>query len=132
MSFDRRDIRPSMDVYTLDNAYLGPVLAVVPGPTEAPEQRVPEGAGESSAVSGELLGPMPTGTIGNRGPTTQSARHAYGTRPDGARTIGRGAIVLGTWWGLVGHRTIPLDLVLSVSLERVTLRVNTYELERRT
>ena len=29
MSFDRSDIRPSMDVYTMDNVYLGTVLRII-------------------------------------------------------------------------------------------------------
>ena len=132
MSFDRRDIRPSMDVYTRDNAYLGTVLTVIQGPAGAAEEHALEGERQSSAVGGELLGPMPTGPIGNRGPTTQSARARYGTGPDDAQPIGHGAIVAGKWWGLVERRTLPLDLVLTVSLERVILRVNKDEIERRT
>ena len=131
MGFDHRDIRPSMDVYTRDDAYLGTVLAVVPGPVAVTEERVPEGARQSSAVNGELLGPMPTGTIGNPGPTTQSARALYGVGAGRARPIGRGAIVVGKWWGLISRRAIPLDAVLTVSLERVILEPTREELEGR-
>src|SRR5690242_15540709 len=119
MSFDRRDIRPAMDVYTRDNVYLGTVRAVIAGEPAPVAEQVPESARQSSAVSGELLGPVPTQTIGNRGPYTQSAGERYATDPDAAQPLGRGAIVVGRWWGLVGRRTIPLDDVLSVSLERV-------------
>ena len=134
MSFDSRDIRPSMDVYTLDNAYLGTVLAVVPGP-EPPvgetEEQVPAPDHQASAISGELLGPMPTQTIGNPGPRTQSAGAFYATRADGARRLGRGVLKVGKWWGLAGRRTIPLDAVQTVSLERVVLKVTQDELLRR-
>lgn len=127
MSFDSGDIRRAMDVYTRDNVYLGTVLAVIPGEAAA-EGGVDEGARQSSAVDGELLGPMPTRTIGNPGPTTQSARALYGVAADRARPIGRGAIRVGTWWGLVGRRMIPLDRVLTVSLERVILQATRDEL----
>ena len=134
MSFDRRDIRPSMDVYTLDNVYLGSVVRVLPGPPALG----PAGASASraaadgaSAMSGELLGPAPTLALGNRGPVAQGAEAAYGAARDGAEAIGRGgAIVVGRWWGLVGRRTIPLDAVLSVSMERVVLRQAQHELAR--
>jgi hypothetical protein len=119
MSFDRSDIRRSMDVFTRDNVYLGTVLAVVEGPAPPPEAQVPAPAQQVSAVNGELLGPAPTQTIGNPGPTTQSARAGYATAADAARSVGKGAITVGKWWGLGGRRTIPLDAVQSVSLERV-------------
>ena len=118
MSFDHGDIRPSMDVFTRDNVYLGTVLSVVEGPATPPEGQAPP-ADVRASVNGELLGPMPTQTIGNRGPTTQSARAGYATAADAARPIGKGAITVGKWWGLGGRRTIPLDDVQSVSLERV-------------
>ncbi len=128
MSFDVRDIRPAMDVYTLDNAYLGTVLEVIPGPTEGDGQTVAPNAEQSSAVSGESLGPMPTASLGNRGPVTQSARSRYAIRPDAPRAIGRGALVVGRWWGLRGRRTIPIDFVQTVSLERVVLNRRREEL----
>ncbi len=123
MGFDRRDIRPAMDVYTRDDVYLGTVRAIIPGPIAPPGARAPKGACQSSAVGGEALGPAPTREIGNRGPDTQSARAAYATAPDGARPLGAGALVVGRWWGLVGRRTIPLDAVQTVSLERVVLNI---------
>ena len=128
MSFDRRDIRPSMDVYTLDNAYLGTVLAVVPGPEPPAEGSAPAPGHEASAISGELLGPMPTQPIGNVGPQTQSARAVYATRRDGAARLGHGALKVGKWWGLAARRTIPLDAVQTVSLERVVLKLKRDEL----
>ena len=122
MSFDRRDIRPSMDVYTRDNVYLGTVLDVIQGPLLPAGELVAADARQSSAVNGELLGPMPTQPIGNQGPTTQSARAGYATERDAAQPLGKGALVAGKWWGLIGRRTIPLDDVQSVSLERVVLK----------
>ncbi|HEX7025306.1 MAG TPA: hypothetical protein VF187_10860 [Gemmatimonadales bacterium] len=128
MSFDFRDIRPAMDVYTLDNVYLGTVLAIIPGPAAEPSQRVPANAMESSEISGEMLGPAPTQTVGNRGPANQSARARYAVKPDAKQIIGHGAITVGRWWGLRGRRTIPMDAVQTVSLERVVLRLTADEL----
>lgn len=130
MGFDRRDIRPSMDVYTRDNAYLGTVRSVIPGPPGPGGRRVPEDARQASEVDGELLGPVPTQHIGNAGPRTQSARAGYGAASDGAEPLGEGTIEVGKWWGLAGRRTIPLHAVQTVSLERVILRQRKDELPR--
>jgi hypothetical protein len=130
MSFDRRDIRPSMDVFTRDDIWLGSVLRLRPG--AGPPARASASASfPASEISGESLGPAPTEPVGNRGPANQGARAGFGARPDGAEAIGGGEIVVGRWWGLADRRTIPLDAVLSVSLERVTLRVGREELARR-
>ena len=71
---------------------------------------------------------MPTQPLGNPGPSTQSAHALYAVQSDGAEPLGRGAIEVGKWWGLVGRRTIPLDAVQTVSLERVVLRLKQAEL----
>jgi hypothetical protein len=128
MSFDRRDIRKAMDVYTLDNVYLGTVLNVLAGPPSSFTQTVAPPARETSNVNGELLGPMPTQTIGNTGPNRQSAAAAYATTADGAQPLGEGSLVVGRWWGLVGRRTIPLATIQTVSLERVVLKLRKDEL----
>ena len=128
MSFDRRDIRPSMDVYTLDNVYLGTVLAVVPGLEPPVGESAPAPGRETSATSGEMLGPMPTQPLGNAGPETQSARAEYATRRDGAERLGHGTLTVGKWWGLAARRTLPLDAVQTVSLERVVLKLKRDEL----
>ncbi len=130
MVFDRRDIRPSMDVYTLDNAYLGAVREVIPGPLGLVGDRLPGATPEASEVSGERLGPAPTQDIGNAGPRTQSARAGYAAASDGAEPLGDGALKVARWWGPVGRRTIPLRAVQTVSLERVTLRQTKGELPR--
>ncbi len=128
MGFDRRDIRPSMDVYTLDNAYLGTVLAVVSGPEPPLEEAALAPSRETSTISGESLGPMPTQPVGNAGPRTQSARAQYAAQPDGAERLGHGALTVGKWWGLAARRMIPLDAVQTVSLERVVLKLKRDEL----
>jgi hypothetical protein len=130
MGFDRRDIRPSMDVFTLDNVYLGAVLQILPGDrTRGTEERVPEEARQFGETDGEALGPAPTQPAGNRGPRSQSARALYATGTDSAEPIGAGGTIkVGKWWGLIGRRTIPVEEVLSVSLERVVLRRNREEL----
>lgn len=130
MSFDRRDIRPSMDVYTRDNVYLGSVLTVIPGPESPVKEHVLPEARQVSEVNGELLGPMPTQTIGNTGPTRQAANAQYATVHEHAEPLGQGRIKVGKWWGLVGRRTIPLDAVQTVSLERVVLQLRKDELEQ--
>lgn len=129
MGFTVRDIRRAMDVYTRDNVYLGTVLEVIPGPA-APDGK-PELSPEvlqSSAVNGEWLGPMPTEPLGNRGPANQSARARYAVGQEAAERIGRGALRVGKFGGLVGRRLIPLDAVQTVSLERVVLRLRSDEL----
>ncbi len=128
MSFDRRDIRKAMDVYTLDNVYLGTVLDVLRGPPSSFTQTVAPPARETSIVNGELLGPMPTQTIGNMGPSKQSAAAAYATAADGAQPLGEGRLVVGHWWGLAGRQTIPLATIQAVSLERVVLELRKDEL----
>ena len=129
MGFDRHDIRTSMDVYTLDNVYLGTVLRIKEGSATAAREQVPADALQSSAVSGELMGPMPTAPIGNHAPRVQSAANRYATASAGEPPLGAGAIAVGRWWGLLGHRTIPLDDVQTVSLERVVLRLRSDELK---
>lgn len=129
MTFDQRDIRPPLDVYTLDNVYLGSVLRVMPEPTAVLDQRSPDLAQhEPNAVDGEWLGPAPTQEAGNRGPGVQAARARYGITADGTPPLGNGAFEIGKWWGLVGRRTIPVDAVLTVSLERVILKLKQEEL----
>ena len=120
MSFDRRDIRISMDVYTFDQTYLGTVLTIRPGPALSGERILPD-ALQSSSVNGEMLGPMPTAPIGNLAPHRQSAAAGYAAAGD-ARPLGAGSLVVGKWWGLIGRREIPLADVQTVSLERVVLR----------
>ncbi|MBA3532032.1 MAG: hypothetical protein H0T73_08955 [Ardenticatenales bacterium] len=122
MSFNRRDIRPGMDVYTLDNHYLGTVLEVIAGPAQAAPEQVAASSLQSSLVSGETLGPAPTQSLGNSGPTAQSAAARYATRAGTPAALGSGAFKVGTWWGLRERRTIPLEEVQTVSLERVVLR----------
>lgn len=129
MTFDQRDIRPPLDVYTLDNVYLGSVLRVMPEPAAVLDQRSPDRARhEPDAVDGERLGPAPTQAAGNRGPGVQAARARYGITADSTPLLGNGAFVIGKWWGIIGRQTIPVDAVLTVSLERVILRLKQEEL----
>ena len=119
MSFDDRDIRAWMDVYSADQVYLGTVLKIQRGPVAAQERILPD-ALQSSSVSGELLGPMPTQPLGNRASRIQSASAGYATTPD-ATPIGAGELVVGKWWGLLARRVISIADVQTVSLERVVL-----------
>ncbi len=132
MSFNRRDIRRTMDVYTCDNIYMGTVLAVTDGASvHARESLVPEPA-QASEVSGEMLGPMPTIPVGNLGPVNQGARAGYATGAGSPDVPGPGSLTAGKWWGLRGRYVIPLDAVQTVSLERVILRISKDELGRKT
>ena len=128
MSYDARDIRKPMDVFTMDNAYLGTVRKVIPGEVTQDSGQVPETARQASLVNGEMLGPMPTRPLGNHGPRSQSATAHYATQADGAQRIGHGKIVVGKLGGLLSRRTISTDDVLSVSLERVVLKLKRDEL----
>ena len=135
VSLDDRDIRPGMDVYTLEDVYLGAVARVESGPTRPTASE--ETPTEASAVSGESLGPMPTASIGNRGPSEQSASRAYATggssvgRPLGAARfrVRRWLVRLDPATLIPRSRWIPIELVQSVSLERVILRVTGAELD---
>jgi len=129
MSFDLRDIRPGMDVYSFDKVYLGTVRRIMPEP--APRRAVAPQDFQASQLPGELLGPMPTATIGNPGPSTQSARRRFASQPDGAPPIGQGRLVFGRLPVPIGWREVSLDDVLAVSLERVVLRRTAAELARR-
>ncbi|MDP8922550.1 MAG: hypothetical protein M3O34_06685 [Chloroflexota bacterium] len=136
MSLNARDIRPSMDVFSRDGAYLGTVLRVAPDRAalaDGKDGREPNlgAAPQSSAINGELLGPMPTAPLGNPGPLAQSARGRYAAEADGAPSLRGGSFVVGRWWGLLGRRVIPLDLVMNVSLERVILEPTYAELVAR-
>jgi hypothetical protein len=120
MSFDVRDIRSGMDVYSFDNVYLGTVRRVIRGPV--PRREVVPQEFQASQLPGELLGPMPTATIGNPGPSTQSARRRFASQPDGSEPIGHGKLVFGHLPVPIGWRQITVDDVLVVSLERIVLR----------
>lgn len=120
MSFDDRDIRAWMDVYSFDQVYLGVVLKIRRGAVPAQARILPD-ALQTSSVSGELLGPMPTQPLGNPAPRNQSAGAGYATTAD-ASPIGAGELVIGKWWGLLERRVIPIADVLTVSLERVVLK----------
>jgi hypothetical protein len=72
---------------------------------------------------------VPTQRYGNRGPERQSAREDYAIKPALSPPLGSGTITFGKYHGLVGRRTVPLDDVRNVALERVILRYTEDELE---
>ena len=138
MTFNRRDVRRGMDVYTLDDVYLGTVVWVrvreASPKAQARHQQEHDDAG--SAVSGEMLGPMPTADLGNGGPRVQSARRAYDTGNALGEPLSGEArmVVLRTPLGtdlrdlMPRLHQIPIGLVQTVSLERVLLRVTSADL----
>lgn len=127
MGFSRSDFRPGMDVYTRDNHYLGAIAVVVPGSSGRTTEQVLESARQSSTVSGESMGPMPTQMLGNSGPSVQSARSLYATQRAPSTTLHGGKLVVGGGWGRAS-RTIDLSAVQTVSLERVNLKLRRDEL----
>ncbi len=131
MTFNSRDIRKHLEVYTFDGEYLGTVLEVESGPAVPRAVLVPEEARQPSDVSGESFGPAPTQTAGNSGPLTQGARSDYATAPDGAERVGVSSFTVGRLGGLLGRRAIPVEEVLSVSMERLLLRKRKAELDGR-
>lgn len=126
--FDHRDIRVSMDVWTADNNYLGTVRRVT-GTRTATRAHMEPSKRRVGGFSGEMIGPVPTQSIGNTGPHTQAAHAAYATNGDGAKSLGGGKLTVGLWAGLIKRRSIALDLVQSVSLERITLRLTRAQLD---
>lgn len=126
--FDHRDIRVSMDVWTADNQYLGTVRRVTgSGTATRPHMEPPRRL--EGGFSGEAIGPASTQSIGNTGPVAQAAHAAYATNGDGAKCLGGGTMTVGHWAGLIKRRSIALDLVQSVSLERIILRLTKAQLQ---
>jgi len=133
MTFDTRDIRVGMDVYTCDGRYLGTVRRLEPGSAK-PVQRVATQATTeepASMISGELLGPMPTSPLGNPGPTTQTPQYVFGTIPDEAEPLVAGAFWVGKLPVPIGWCRFSIDDVLTVTLERVILRQQASDLGTR-
>lgn len=133
-----------MDVFTLDGEYVGTVLHVSCPPHPAPLSRArPRGSPRDAAgFSGESLGPAPTASLGNSGPATQARTSGFGAVSDvkvaGADERRVGHIVVfrllvprqwSAWTPLL--RRLRLELVQTVTLERVILSVTAEELARR-
>lgn len=118
------DIRPWMDVYTIDGEWLGAVLRVHPGDTSDSTSGAPFAPHEpASQPDGESIGPMPTQRYGNSGPARQSPAQHYATDRIDTPSIGTDAqLFIGKYFGLTERRTIPLDAVQTVAMERIILR----------
>ena len=125
--FDHRDIRVLMDVWTADNQYLG-IVRRVSGLGTATRAYMEPSKQRQGGFSGETIGPVSTRSIGNTGPSAQAAHAAYATNGDSARSLGGGTMTVGHWAGLVKRRSIAVDLVQSISLERITLRLTKAQL----
>ncbi|MCM8745481.1 hypothetical protein NET03_02950 [Thermomicrobium sp. CFH 73360] len=130
MTFDTRDLRIGMDVYTADWVYLGTVRRVRlgPAPNMRPVRALPN---EGSIVSGEFLGPQPTAPLGNPGPLVQTAANGYATGSDDALPLGTGAIAVGRLPLPLGWYWIPVSAIQIVSFERLVLGRTAAELGRR-
>ncbi len=119
-----------MDVWTADNQYLGTVRRVM-GTRTATRAHLEPSKRRGDGFSGETIGPVPTQSLGNTGPVAQAAHSAYATNGDGAKSLGGGKLTVGHWAGLIKRRSIALELVQSVSLERITLRLTMAQLDER-
>jgi hypothetical protein len=136
-------IQRGMDVFTLDGAYVGTVVCrskTAPPPDPLP-MAMESGQRSGNQFSGESLGPAPTASIGNRGPSSQARTAGFGalSADDADEPNGNhGQMVIFRWlvaqqWRRSGPvlRRLPLDLVQAVSHERVILSVTAEELARR-
>ena len=145
-------IRRGMDVFTLDGVYVGTVVHVAtrpsppyhgarPSPPNPLSRARERGSLRVNQFSGESLGPVPTARIGNRGPSTQARVAGFGavtdpgapshTGPSGHLVIFRWLVAQQWRMSMPSLRRLPLNLVQTVSLERVILSVTTEELARR-
>lgn len=156
-------IRPGMDVYSAyQNQYIGSVVKVWRGggntgstpdrgasaqeTGSAPEaaQSNPELVHEEgssvdptartgSQKLGEEMGPVPTIALGNSGPVSQSAAHAYATGETGGPeevvcfAVRPGRMNLGP---LTSPLYVPTTAVHSVSMERVVLDIQKEEIPK--
>jgi hypothetical protein len=144
----RLRVRKGMDVWdAYQEQYLGSVVGVRRGPLPTTDGADPvekegkvqsrplvheEGQSEQHAgsqgerVNGEELGPFPTMSAGNKGPTTQSAGADYATHQTDERTnvisfaVRPGRLNLGIF---TRPFYVPSTAVHSISMERVVLDV---------
>ena len=121
MRFRASDIRRGMDVYTLDGHFLGTIHRIDATPDHASTPPIDPAAQQSSISDGESRGPVPTQRVGNTGPARQSAREGYGTGSPVSPALGDGTITFGKYHGLIGRRTVPIEAIQNVALERVVL-----------
>jgi len=156
VTFTERDLRRGLDVFSLDNVYLGTVIwirwdenAFTPDPSPvreggkhavpvSPLPRTGEGLGVGVSFSGERLGPMPTSSIGNSGPVRQASATKYATQtvgPGSARVRRPAELLIFRWlvslnWATARPvlRRVPAGLIHLISLERIILSVNASEM----
>ena len=142
MSFAWRDLRRGMDVFSSDGVLLGSVVHIKPRPGPPMTETAPasvEGTPDGSAFNGESLGPMPTVSLGNWGPTHQQRTGQYATSNDDGVPpthdvpselwVFRMLVALnwGTLWPRL--RRYPVSLVLHVSHERIVLSATATDLD---
>lgn len=123
--FRSSDIRPGMDVFSLDGVQIGTVIQTLSGP-ETPGSNGSNlhdpGAPICRRFDGESTGPAPTRDVGNFGPATQSPETGYATGAEYGDPLGNGEMLVGTLFGRFRRRRISLDEVQTISMERVVLR----------
>jgi hypothetical protein len=144
MSFDAPDLRRGMDVFDAAGTYLGTVVWVtsraLPRPPDSPARATPAHHADQP-FSGEAIGPMPTASLGNSGPRSQSPTTAYATSSAAARIGKHGArrptelvvlrLLTSLNWSTLRPRVrrIPVSRVQAVSHERIVLAVSESDLK---
>jgi hypothetical protein len=138
VSFDGRDLRIGMDVFSADGVYLGSVVRIRWDRSVSTAVAAEADPTAGLPFSGERLGPMPTTALGNSGPASQSTATAYGSRRSRIATPDRGRpteLLIFRWlvsltWSTARPRLrrIPVELIQLVALERIVLSVNADEL----
>jgi hypothetical protein len=145
VTFDERDARVGLDVFSADGTYLGTVMRVrwdgagwLTGRGVKQASARPAAWTVAPSFSGERLGPMPTAALGNGGPAHQTEATRYASKPDappGAVRRQPAELLVFRWlvslnWATARPvlRRIPAGLIQVVSLERIILSVNAAEL----
>lgn len=121
--FRSSDIRPGMDVFSLDGVQIGSIIQVLSGSESSGGNGLrPAGVPVCRRFDGESTGPAPTRDVGNFGPATQSPENRYATGPEHGTSLGNGEMLVGTLFARFRRRRISLDEVQTISMERVVLR----------
>jgi hypothetical protein len=139
VSFDVRDLRLGMDVFSSDGVYLGSVIHVARRPRSDPTLTAAarlKNRATGPSFSGETLGPMPTTRLGNRGPAHEQEPSDYATRlatqsdSEPAELVVFRCLVALDWRTLWPRlRRYPVSLVLHTSHERIVLAATAAELD---
>jgi hypothetical protein len=141
MTLGARDLRRGMDVFSSDGVLLGSIVHITGRPRPPLSETAPapvETTTTGPAFSGESLGPMPTVSLGNRGPAHQQQAGDYATGSRGGGEADAEPAELWVFRTLVALnwatlrprlRRYPVSLVLHVSHERIVLAATAADLD---